>query len=142
VRTRVGFCATRPKLNPLPSLSAGARTILGPMSDGPRPRCREASPCMLVGHIMAPAGTPATRGGCVHGTMKPQRKSSYYIYIHTRGYAGLRARVQHFHTHEKKPVGLRIKPVPVPTDTNSHPNPHPIGFLPAGTRVKCARCHP
>jgi hypothetical protein len=26
--------------------------------------------------------------------------------------------------------------------TNSHPNPHPIGFLPAGTRVKCARCHP
>ena len=39
-----------------------------------------------------------------------------YIYIHTRarGYAGLRARVQHFHTHEKKPVGLRIKPVLIP----------------------------
>jgi hypothetical protein len=65
-----------------------------------------------------------------------------YIYTHARGYAGLRARVQHFHTHEKKPVGLRIKPVPVPTGTNLHPNLHPIGFLPAGTRVKCARCHP
>jgi hypothetical protein len=42
----------------------------------------------------------------------------------------------------KKPVGLRIKPVPVPTGANSHPNPHPIGFLPAGTWVKCAHCHP
>jgi hypothetical protein len=31
---------------------------------------------------------------------------------------------------------------PTPTGTNSHPNPHPIGFLPTGTRVKCARCHP
>jgi hypothetical protein len=66
----------------------------------------------------------------------------YNLHRYTRGYAGLRARVQLFHTHEKKPVGLRIKPVPVPTGTNSHPNPHPIGFLPAGTRVKYARCHP
>jgi hypothetical protein len=66
----------------------------------------------------------------------------YSLQRHTRGYAVLRARVQHFHTHEKKHVGLRIKPVPVPTGTNSHPNPHPIGFLPAGMRVKCARCHP
>jgi hypothetical protein len=65
-----------------------------------------------------------------------------YIYTHARGYAGLRARLQHFHTHEKKPVGSRIKPVPVPTGTNSHSNQHPIGFLPTSTRVKCARCHP
>jgi hypothetical protein len=36
----------------------------------------------------------------------------YNLHRHRRGYAGLRARVQHFHTHEKKPVGLRIKPVP------------------------------
>jgi hypothetical protein len=62
--------------------------------------------------------------------------------VYTDTHAGLRARVQHFHTHEKKLVGLIIKPVPVPMGTNSHPNPHPIGFLPAGTQVKCACCHP
>jgi hypothetical protein len=66
----------------------------------------------------------------------------YSLHRHTREYAGLRAWVQHFHTHEKKPVGLIIKPVPVPMGTNSHPKLHPIGFLPAGTRVKCAHCHP
>jgi hypothetical protein len=63
-----------------------------------------------------------------------------YIYTHARGYAGLRARVQHFYTHEKKPVRLKIKPVP--TGTNSHQNSHSIWFLPAGTRIKCALCHP
>jgi hypothetical protein len=62
----------------------------------------------------------------------------YSLHRHTREYAGLQAQVQHFHTREKKPIELRIKPVPRPTGTNSHPNPHPIGFLPAGTRVKCA----
>jgi hypothetical protein len=66
----------------------------------------------------------------------------YSLHRHTRGYVGLRTLVQHFHTHEKKPVGLRIKPVSVHTGTNSHPNPHPIGLLRAGTRVKCTRCHP
>jgi hypothetical protein len=42
----------------------------------------------------------------------------------------------------EKHVGLRIKPAPIHAGINSHPNPHHIGFLPAGTRVKCARCHP
>jgi hypothetical protein len=65
--------------------------------------------------------------------MKAPNSFHPYIYTHTCGYVGLRARIQHFHTHEKKLV---------PTGTNSHPNPHPIGFLPACTRVKYACCHP
>jgi hypothetical protein len=89
---------------------------------------------------MAPAGTPATRGGCVHGAMKSQRKSSYYIYIHTCGVCGFAGTSTTFLYPREKTVGLKIKPVP--TGTNSHPNLHPIGFLPAGTRVKCAHCHP
>jgi hypothetical protein len=58
----------------------------------------------------------------------------YSLHRHTR--------VQHFHIHEKKPIELRIKPVLAFMGTNSHSNPHLIRFLPAGTRVKCVRCHP
>jgi hypothetical protein len=55
----------------------------------------------------------------------------YSLHRHMRvcGFAGTGTT---FHTHEKKPIGLRIKPVPVPTDTNSHPNSHPIGFFTCG----------
>jgi hypothetical protein len=64
-----------------------------------------------------------------------------HIYIYTRAWVcGFAGTGTTFSYPREKPVGLRIKPVP--TGTNSHPNPHPIGFLPAGTRVKCARCHP
>jgi hypothetical protein len=68
--------------------------------------------------------------------------STPHIRRHGHEYAGLRAQVQHFHTHEKKPVRLRIKLVSVSTGTNSHSNLRPIGFLRAGTWVKYICCHP
>jgi hypothetical protein len=40
----------------------------------------------------------------------------------------------------EKPIELRIKPALIPTGKNSHLNPLYVGFLPAGTRVQCARC--
>jgi hypothetical protein len=55
----------------------------------------------------------ASRGLCARGHEATEKVVILYIYTHTHGYAGLRARVQHFQTHEKKPVRLRIKPVPV-----------------------------
>jgi hypothetical protein len=65
-----------------------------------------------------------------------------YIYIHTHThihcrYACLRAQVQHFHTHEKKPIGLRIKPTLVPMGTNSHSNLHLSVFYPLERGKMC-----
>lgn len=55
----------------------------------------------------------------------------------------MRVRVQLFHTRKKKKlVELRIRLVLVSVGTNSNPNLYSIGFLPAGTQVKCVRCHP
>jgi len=34
------------------------------------------------------------------------------------------------------------KPIPIPTGMKWHPYPHPTGFLPTGTQVICAHCHP
>lgn len=56
---------------------------------------------------------------------------------------GFEAHVQLFYTRDKKKVvGLRIKPASMLVSINTYTNPHPIGFLLAGTRIKCARCHP
>jgi hypothetical protein len=51
------------------------------------------------------------------------------------------ARVERFHTLEKKLIVLGIKPAPISAGINSHPNPHLISFLPVGTQVKCVGHH-
>jgi hypothetical protein len=58
------------------------------------------------------------------------------------GFAGSRARVRLFYTHCNFTREHNVKPAPVLVGTNTNPYPHPTGFLPAGKRVICARCHP
>jgi hypothetical protein len=77
----------------------------------------------------------------------PRKHADFIIYLYMRstchGYlSGSRARVEVFYARCNFARGYNVKPAPVPVGRKRNPYPRPIGFLPAGTRVICARCHP
>ena len=80
--------------------------------------------------------------GCVGEDKGSPKKSFIYLCSRPTCQAGSWARVRYFHTRKFFTRGHKIKPAPVSVGTKWYLYPHPNGFLAAGMRVICTRCHP
>jgi len=104
------------------------------------------------------AATGAGGGGCDRETgrgtgrgregMNGKPRTSGYIVVYGStcqlilrvcGYAGTSTAFLNPQNFTRR---VQMKTAPVPVGTNPNPDPRPSGFLPAGTRVICTRCHP